>query len=127
MDPLDVQATMQQIVGGSSMALMSLQPGLTIDTNWDEDITPTNLNSLEATITCSYPFPLQHHDSAVISDDGMSNQAFAGLFPDTGPRSRYVSLDGERPDTTFMLPMLGKTRSLTNDAKEHAKEVSSGP
>lgn len=117
---------MQQVINGSSMELMSLQPALTIDTHWDEDITPTNLNNLEATINCSFPFPLHQLDSAVISDDGLSNQAFAGLFPDTGPRSRYVSLDGGRPDTSFMLPMLGKTRSLTNDAKEHAKEVSAG-
>lgn len=125
MDQLNIQPTIQQVVS-DSMELLNLHQGLSIETSWQDDLTPRNVNSLEATINSSYPFPLHQLDSAVISDDGLSNQAFAGLFPDTSPRSRYVSLDGDRPDTTFILPMLVKSRSLTNDAKENAKEVSLG-
>lgn len=123
MEPPNIHPAMQHVIAGG-IELMSLQPGLSIETNWDDDLTPRNLNSLQATIDTSYPFPIHQLDSAVISDDGMSNQVFADLFPNTNPRSRYASLDDGRPDSIFMLPMSEKTRSLSNDAKENnAKEV----
>lgn len=125
METLVSHTPFQQVLS-TSLELMRLQPELSIETEWNDDPTPTKTSAFAATVNVGYPFPVQQLDSAAVSDDGSSDGMFTGLFPDTTPRSRYVSLDDGRPDLAFMLPMLGKARSFTNDAKDNAKEVSSG-
>lgn len=107
---------------------------VSMDTTWTADnyldnSNGLNLASLEAAMTATYNYSLAHMSSAAPteSDDCMATPIFeSDQFPSATPRSRYVSLDCDRPDAGFLLP-LERCHSLTNDAKESAKEVSDFP
>lgn len=103
---------------------------VTMDTSWTAENyldSNNNLNmaSLEAAMTATYNYPLAPMSSVTgtEADDCMSTPIFESEdFPQATPRSRYVSLDYDRHDAGYLLP-LERCHSLTNDAKESAKEV----
>lgn len=91
-----------------------------------ESFASTNLSlgDLEAALEASYPFQV------TLSNTISPETGFVDPYFDPGTyltgidiRPRYGSLDGGRPTVTDLLP-LTRTRSLSNDAKESAKEVS---
>lgn len=104
---------------------------VTMDTSWTADnyldgSNNLNLASLEAAMTATYSYPLGTMPTAteIELDDCMPTPIFeSDQFPQATPRSRYASLDYDRPDMGFLLP-LERRHSLTTDAKESAKEVS---
>lgn len=105
---------------------------ITMDASWSPENyldgnNSLNLASLEAAMTAtSYNYSLASMPSAsqTESDDCMPTPIFeSDQFPPITPRSRYVSLDYDRTDTGYILP-LERCHSLTGDAKENAKEVS---
>lgn len=100
---------------------------VTMDTTWSTEnyMDQNNLAAtMDAAMTASYNFPLTHMSSVPDQDDIMVSPVFeSDQFAQATPRSRYVSLDYDRSDAGFLLP-LERSHSLTNDAKESAKEVS---
>lgn len=100
---------------------------VTMDTTWSTDnyIDENNLAAtMDAAMTAAYNFPIAHMSSVPDQDDMMVSPVFESeQFAQATPRSRYVSLDYDRTDAGFLLP-LERSHSLTNDAKESAKEVS---
>ena len=110
----------------------SAQSDLMMDGTWTtEGFTQANHDDLQNSLNVSFTFPLTQMGSALTSEDGMGNSTYdiGGLFDTVSPRSRYVSLDLGRldmqdlQDSGFFLP-LSKSKSLTHDAKENAREVS---
>ena len=108
------------------------QANIMTDGAWTtEPFTQANLNDLQDSLNVSFTFPLTQMGSAITPEDGMGNSTFdtGGLFDTISPRSRYVSLDlgrsdiHELQDSGFFLP-LSKSKSLSHDAKENAREVS---
>lgn len=103
---------------------------VTMDTTWSTDnyMDDSNLaTTMDAAMTATYNYPLTHMSSVPDSDDCMVSPIFeSDQFPQATPRSRYVSLDYDRSDPSYLLP-LERCHSLTNDAKESAKEVSNPP
>lgn len=106
---------------------------VTIDATWTADnvnyMETDDLANMEATMTTTYNYSLTQMSLAgpADTDDIMADPMFeAGQFPYVTARSRYVSLDCDRPDPDFLLP-LERRHSLANDAKESAKEVSNLP
>ena len=97
-----------------------------LDTTWGcNDFTSMNLQNLEAALTATYTYPLTQISSAVISNDSVttSNHTFSPSLSETSPVSRYVPFDLDRANVDLVLSV-GKASSVTNDAKEGAKEVS---
>lgn len=103
---------------------------ITMDASWTAENylnSDNNLNmaSLEAAMTATYDYSLATMPSATATetDDCMATPVFeSDPFSQATTRSRYASLDYGRNDTGYLLP-LERCHSLTNDAKESAKEV----
>lgn len=123
------------LISTSAMDPNQMDPNqmvVTMDASWtaesyfDNNNNSLNLASLEAAMTATYNYSLAPMPSAsqTSPDDCLPTPIFeSDEFPQSTPRSRYTSLDYDRPDMGFLLP-LERRHSLTNDAKESAKEVS---
>lgn len=98
---------------------------VSLEAAWSaESFALADLSDLGTALDASYPFPLTFSDStspAISCADPLFDPA--GYLGQVNLRPRYESLDGGRPNDFDLLP-LTRTRSLTNDAKENAKEVS---
>lgn len=89
----------------------------------------SDLADFEPSLTAAYTFPMTAEISmtsvgAAISSLGLTNPMTIGEeYLDANTVGRYVSFDCPRSDSEY-LPVLSKTRSLTFDGKESAREVS---
>lgn len=92
----------------------------------------SDLIDFEPSLTAAYTFPMTAEISMSSVGAGISSLELTNPLPvgeeylDANVAGRYVSFDCQRSDSEF-LPALSKTRSLTFDGKESAREVSYGP
>lgn len=107
--------------------LLPQDTGLAID-----GYSGSDLADFQTSLAAAYTFPMtaeisMTHVGADISNLELANPLSVGEeYLNGSMTGRYVSFDCQRSDSEF-LPALSKTRSLTFDGKENAREVSGGP
>lgn len=94
-------------------------------------LTDSETAVLEPSLNICYTFPLATEFSLTDLGAGLSDVDLADSLPivggyfDSSTTGRHVSLYCQRPDVDMdLLPTLPKTRSLTFDVKQSAREVS---